>query len=211
MTDSDELLTKADALLARWRSGAVVPRPPVDYPVLTEVVKAPADRDDIPPPEIPSDPAIPVLDASTATTAAETTEAMEVPILDSPEAPPLDAPLAPATTDTVLTALESAEELPNLPSIEDSPAPTVAALQALEERVRLRVLDTIETYVGAFLEEPLRLRIEELARQLAEGIAMEAREDILTLVRDAVRNAVARELESQRDEHPRGPREPAAT
>ena len=39
MTDSDELLSKADALLARWRSGAVVPRPPADYPLLTEVVK----------------------------------------------------------------------------------------------------------------------------------------------------------------------------
>jgi len=145
MTDSDELLSKADALLARWRSGAVVPRPPADYPVLTEVIRASA-------------------------------------------------------ADAALAAIEAADELPHLTPLEEPPAPADAGVQALEERVRLRVLEAIEPLVGTFLEEPLRLRIEELARRLAATIARDARNDILTLVRDAVRRAVARELEARRDE-----------
>lgn len=145
MTDSDELLSKADALLSRWRSGAAVPRPPADYPVLTEVISASA-----------------------------------------------------AATDAALAT--AADELPHPPPIAASPATADAGVQALEERVRLRVLDAIEPYVGAFLEEPLQLRIEELALHLAASIARDARNDILALVRDAVRSAVAHELESRRDE-----------
>lgn len=144
MMDSDELLSKADALLARWRSGTAVPRPPADYPVLTEVVRASA-------------------------------------------------------ADAALAAIKAADELPHLPALEESTVPADAAVQALEERVRLRVMEAIEPLVGAVLEEPLRLRIEELARRLATTIARDARNDILTLVRDAVRSAVARELEALRD------------
>jgi len=68
----------------------------------------------------------------------------------------------------------------------------------------LSVLDAIEPYVAAFLEEPLRLRIEELARDLATTIARDARSDILALVRDAVQSAVAHELESRRDDRSGG-------
>ena len=198
MIDSDELLAKADALLARWRSGAVVPRPPADYPVLTEVVKNSAAGSDTPMPEIPVEPDIPVLDATSA--AAGATAPMEIPVLDSPDAPALDAPSTLAAADAALATIEAADELPHLPPLEGSPAPADAGVQALEERVRLRVLEAIEPLVGAFLEEPLRLRIEELARRLATTIARDARNDILTLVRDAVRSAVARELEAPRDE-----------
>jgi len=130
MTDTDELLSKADALLARWRSGAVVPRPPTDYPLLTEVVKAWAADSGARMPEIPAD----------------------------------------------------------------------AGTVALEERVRLRVLEAIEPYIRASLDETLRLRIEELARRLAVNIARDARNDILTLVRVAVQSAVARELDARRNE-----------
>jgi len=198
MIDSDELLSKADALLARWRSGVVVPRPPADYPVLTEVVKISAAAGDTPIPEIPAEPDIPVLDASSA--AAGAGAPMEIPVLESPDAPALDAPSTPATADSALAVLEAADELPNLPPLEESPAPADAGVQALEERVRLRVLEAIEPLVGAFLEEPLRLRIEDLARRLATTIARDARNDILTLVRDAVKSAVARELKARRDE-----------
>lgn len=200
MIDSDELLSKADALLARWRSGAVMPRPPADYPVLTEVVKISAAASDTPMPEIPVEPDIPVLDASSA--AAGAAAPMKIPVLDSPDAPTLDAPATLVAADAALAMLEAADELPHLPPLEESPAPAPAdaGVQALEERVRLRVLEAIEPLVGAFLEEPLRLRIEELARRLATTIARDARNDILTLVRDAVRSAVARELEARRDE-----------
>jgi len=135
MTDSDELLSKADALLARWRSGAVVPRPPADYPLLTEVVKGWA-----------------------------------------------------------------ADELPHLPPLEASRAPADAGTVAIEERVRLRVLEAIKPYIRASLDELLRLRIEELARRLAANIARDARNDILKLVRVAVQSAVAREFNARRDE-----------
>lgn len=204
MTDFDDLLTKADTLLARWRSGTVVPGPPADYPVLTDVIKAPSTRADVPLPEIPLEPGMPVIDSSAAAAAADTAGLMEVPVLDSSlEVPAFDAPSVPETGNTVLAALETTEGLPNLPSIEDTPSPGDAATHALEERVRLRVIEAIEPHVGAFLEEPLRLRIEELARQLATKIAGEARQDILTLVRDAVRSAVELELASQRDERSR--------
>ncbi len=145
MTDSDELLSKADALLSRWRSGVAVPRPPADYPVLTEVISASA-----------------------------------------------------AAADATLAT--AADQLPHPPPIAAPPASADAGVQALEERVRLRVLDAIEPFVGAFLEEPLRLRIEELALHLAASIARDARNDILALVRDAVRSAVAHELDSRRGE-----------
>ena len=198
MIDSDELLSKADALLARWRSGAVVPRPPADYPVLTDVVKISTADGDTLIPEIPVEPAKPALDASWA--AAGAAAPTQVPVLDSPDAPTLDTPSTLAATDAALTMIEDADELPYLPPLEESPAHADAEVQALEERVRLRVLEAIEPFVGAFLEEPLRLRIEELARRLATTIARDARNDILTLVRDAVRSAVARELKARRDE-----------
>ena len=195
MIDSDELLSKADALLARWRSGAVVPRPPADYPVLTEIVKSSIADNDTGVPVIPAEPDIPVLD----TPAAGAAGPMEAPVLDSAGAPALDAPLAPVTAEAPVATLGATDDLPHLPPIEEAP-PADADAQALEARVRLRVLEAIEPLVGALLEEPLRLRIEELARRLATTIARDARNDILTLVRDAVRSAVARELEAPRDE-----------
>lgn len=46
MSDSaDELLSKADALLSRWRGGLPPAQPAADYPVLTDVVESPAQGD----------------------------------------------------------------------------------------------------------------------------------------------------------------------
>ena len=39
----DELMAKADALLARWRTGSPAEESHLDYPVLTEVVDMPED------------------------------------------------------------------------------------------------------------------------------------------------------------------------
>ena len=199
MIDSDELLSKADALLARWRSGAVVPRPPADYPVLTEIVKSSIADNDTGVPVIPAEPDIPVLD----TPAAGAAGPMEAPVLDSADAPALDAPLAPVTAEAPVATLGATDDLPHLPPIEEAP-PADADAQALEARVRLRVLEAIGPQVRAFIEEPLRLRIEQLVQDLAENIAKDARNDILVLVRDAVQSAVTRALDAWHDERSDG-------
>ena len=199
MIDSDELLSKADALLARWRSGAVVPRPPADYPVLTEIVKSSIADNDTGVPVIPAEPDIPVLD----TPAAGAAGPMEAPVLDFADAPALDAPLAPVTAEAPVATLGATDDLPHLPPIEEAP-PADADAQALEARVRLRVLEAIGPQVRAFIEEPLRLRIEQLVQDLAENIAKDARNDILVLVRDAVQSAVTRALDAWHDERSDG-------
>jgi hypothetical protein len=176
MTESDELLSKADALLGRSRRGAAAPQPPADYPVLTEIVTAP----DSP---------------------AWTAGPMDAPAADSlGEARP-DTPSVPVTAGATIAALDTGDELPHLLPLEQAPAAGADTdTAALEERVRRRVIEAIEPYIRAFLEEPLRLRIEQLVRDLSKNIARDARNDILSLVRDAVQSAVARELEARRDE-----------
>ena len=166
MTDSDELLSKADALLARWRAGGAAPRPPDDYPGLTEGVEVP-----------------------------EASREAQEPAFESPVIPPLeeyvapDAPLPPGAADASMggDALPEPEQTMEVPAV-------------LEERLRARVLEAIEPHIGTFLEEPLRLRLEDLARRLAADLAQDARNDILNFLREAVQRAVAQELESQRDE-----------
>jgi len=168
MIDSDELLSKADALLARWRTGGAAPRPPDDYPVLTEVVDVP----------------------ETAREAVETS-------FESPEAAPAEVYVPPAgpVPPGAVEESKGPEEL-------QEPEQTAQDAAALEERLRARVLEAIEPHIGTFLEEPLRLRLEDLARRLAADLAQDARNDILNFLREAVQRAVAQELESQRDERP---------
>jgi len=155
MTESDELLSKADALLARWRSGAKAPEPPLDYPVLTEAIEGP--------------------------------EAIENPA--EPEVPALDSP---ARASTELAPIEA--DLPPLPPLEATPGARAADIdvRGLEERVRLRVLEAIEPRIAAFLDG--------VARRCTAEIAKNARDDILAVVYEAVRSALAQELASRRDE-----------
>jgi len=153
MTEPDELLSKADALLARRRSSVVVPQPPADYPVLTEVV---------------------------------------------------DASAAAAAQVAPVGALERAQELPHLSTLDVTSLASEADLQVLEERVRLRVLDTIEPRLHEFLEEFLRLHIGDLARQLATNMRSETRNEIIALVRETVRDAVNRELRTKHDDRAKG-------
>ena len=168
MTDSDELLSKADALLARWRAGGAAPRPPDDYPVLTEVVDVPEAS----------------LDA-------------QAPAFESP----VDLPLEEYTAPDAPPPPGAADELKG-GEAPIEPEQATEGPEALEERLRARVLEAIEPHIGTFLEEPLRLRLEDLARRLAADLAQDARNDILDFLRQAVQRAVAQELESQRDERP---------
>jgi hypothetical protein len=68
MSDSaDELLSKADALLSRWRGGLPPAPPAADYPVLTDVVEFPATVESRPGWPQPSDaPAVGVAQPSAA-------------------------------------------------------------------------------------------------------------------------------------------------
>ena len=86
MTDTDDLLSKADALLAKSRAKGVASGPPSDYPLLTEVVDTPKADDGAPVPEIPADPEIPMIDSSA--TASDN----ELPVLESADVPELEAP-----------------------------------------------------------------------------------------------------------------------
>lgn len=191
MTESDDLLSKADALLARWRSGAKAPEPPQDYPVLTEAIEDPEAADL----EIPHEPEVPALDSP-----ATAREAEPISIPESPDAPALEVPPAPAGASTGLAPIEA--DLPPSPTLGATPGRRAADIdvRGLEERVRLRVLDAIEPQIAALLEEPLRLRIDDAARRCAADIAKNARDDILAVVHEAVRSALAQELGSQRDE-----------
>jgi hypothetical protein len=142
MTEPDELLSKADALLARGRAGAGAPQPPADYPVLTEVVDAPM------------------------------------------ETPPVAAP-------------EPTGEATRLPPVDVAPVLSAADTRALEERVRLRVLETMGPHLQRVLDDRLQSSLEDLSRRLAVNIAANARNEIVALVREAVRHAVARELQAK--------------
>ena len=194
MTESDKLLAKADALLARGRTSVAVPRPPTDYPVLTEVVKAPTRQTTTPQQGTPPNVQVPLSELRAGAALKETA------VPDSRPPSRTIAAQAPEAVDVSLAQIDPAGEFPNLSWTEPAQPPSDTSMRALEERVYLRVLSTVEPYVGTFIEEPLQLRLEELARRLATGIAQDARDEILMLVRDAVRSAVARELETRRDE-----------
>jgi len=194
VTESDKLLAKADALLARGRSTVAVPQPPADYPMLTDVVRAPVARGKVAPQKTPDS----VQSAPSEPRARATAKGVAA----SDSLPP--SSIVPRneleTKDPSPVTIEPGDAFLIPPPSEPAPRPDDAAMHALEERVYLRVLNTIEPFVGTFIEDPLRLRLEELARRLAAGIAEDARSEIMTLVRDAVRSAVARELETRHDQ-----------
>jgi hypothetical protein len=142
MTETDDPLFKANALLARGRAGAIAPQPPADYPLLTEVVQSPPE--------------------SVRGAAGEASEGLACP-------PTAGTTSAPFPEDT----------------------------QALEERVRLRVLESVEPLLQRVLDDRLRSNLEDLSRRLAVNIAANTRNEIIALVREAVRHAVARELHAK--------------
>jgi hypothetical protein len=142
MTEPDELLSKADALLARGRAGIIAPQPPADYPVLTEVVHAPMEGTPVAAPEPSGEPA-------------------------------------------------------RLPPVDAAPDLSAADTRALEERVRLRVLETMGPHLQRVLDDRLQSSLEDLSRRLAVNIAANTRNEIVALVREAVRHAVTRELQAR--------------
>lgn len=198
MTDTDDLLSKADALLAKSRARGVASGPPSDYPLLTEVVDTPKVDDRAPVPEMPAEPEIPVIDSPV------TVSDNELPVLESPDVPELEASTVSPSASVEITALSPTEDFPHLPAPDPASDPASSDMRSIEERIRSRVLEAIEPRIQAYLNDSLRHRLENLMHETAARVAAETREDIMSLIRDAVRTAVAQEIDSQRDTRPGG-------
>jgi hypothetical protein len=200
MSDSDQLLTKADALLAKWRVSAIAPSPPADYPVLTDVVIGGPDCDLLAPlVPIPDDTIIPTSKADVVVGGP-----VDVPILESFDAPVLENDSAPAKPRKLVAPLAPAEDLPRLPSLDRADLIEDDSEPSLEERVSIRVLQSLESRIQAYLDERLPASIEVLARELAAQLSVSACDEMISQIRDAVRTAVAEELEAQRPMPPTG-------
>lgn len=198
MTDTDDLLSKADALLAKSRARGVVSGPPSDYPLLTEVVDTRNADDRAPAPEIPAEPEITVIDS--AATASDN----DVPVLDSPDLAELEASPASPSASAEITPLAPTEDFPQLPALDPASDPASREIRSIEERIRSRVLEAIEPRIQAYLDDSLRHRLEDLMRETATRVAAETRVDIMSLIRDAVRTAVVQEIDSRQDTRPGG-------
>jgi hypothetical protein len=198
VTDTDDLLSKADALLAKWRAGAGTSGPPPDYPVLTDIIDTPKMDERPPVPVIPAEPPVPVIDS------AATPGTSEVPELDSLEMPELESPPVSQAGSALLAPLAPADDFPRLLSLYTASDVALGESRSLEERIRLRVLEAVEPRIQAYLDVPLRHHLENLMRETAARVAAETREEIISVVREAVRTAVAEETESQQDPRPGG-------
>jgi hypothetical protein len=147
MSDGEELLGKADALLSKYRSGTASTgsqsRLP-DFPVLTEVVESPVDTAQL-------------------------------------------LPIEPGTFRADLVPLPSESTVDQ-------------ELTQLEEELRRKVLLTIEPFVidilGEILDTRLKGHLDPAFDRLAREIADATRSETVALVRQAISEAVQREIAS---------------
>ena len=122
----------------------------------------------------------------------------------------LEASTVSPSASAEITALSPTEDFPHLPAPDrasdpaSNPAsdPASGDMHSIEERIRSRVLEVIEPRIQAYLDDSHRL--EDLMRETAARVAAETREDIMSLIRDAVRTAVVQETELPRDTRPGG-------
>lgn len=68
----------------------------------------------------------------------------------------------------------------------------------LEEQLRQRILASIDPYLASFLDEPLRVRLEDHLRRALAALTSQVKADIDMLVQDAVTRAVRQALDSTR-------------
>lgn len=68
----------------------------------------------------------------------------------------------------------------------------------LEEQLRQRILSSIEPYLASFLDEPLRVRLEDHLRRALSALTSQVKADIDMLVQDAVSRAVKQALDGVR-------------
>jgi hypothetical protein len=129
---------------------------------------------------------------------------VDVPILESFDAPVLENDSAPAKPRKLVAPLAPAEDLPRLPSLDRADLIEDDSEPSLEERVSIRVLQSLESRIQAYLDERLPASIEMLARELAAQLSVSARDEMISQIRDAVKTAVAEELEAQRPMPPSG-------
>lgn len=172
MTEGDELLDKADALLSKYRPAPapVAPLAPpahpsddfsADFPVLTEVVELPFSE----------------------TVSAQAVSEWAVRAEDAPD-----------LTDTA--GDKAAQEDPS--GIE----PVEAELQELEHQLRHRILEAIEPrlagLLGDALEQRIRSELDAAVGQIAGDVAAVIRSEAGNLVIRAVTEAVEDEFSKLR-------------
>jgi hypothetical protein len=73
-----------------------------------------------------------------------------------------------------------------------------AQVREVEVHVRQQVFESLQPYIAGFLEEPLKVLLEDHVQRAVSAMAENIRTDIEMLVQDAVAKAVERELESRR-------------
>lgn len=194
MTEPDELISKADALLSRWRANSVAPSPPEDYPVLTEIVEMQAPvtpQDDPPGPwrDLPAEPAMPDI----GVTQPEPGSSIELPVLESEEAPALESAVGITNANGMDAALAPEDELPILPEVQlladelDPHAPPT------EEQLCERVLELLEPRLAECVQEALCKGMEEIQGELARRITSAMHQNIDAMIREAVASAVRQE------------------
>lgn len=169
MSDADDLLGKADALLGRYRA-ASANAPTVDIPVLTDVVDlAPSLTES----GLPHSG-----EHKRAETAARTEESPGSPMI------------APANAETGYAPRDSAE---------------VAADRA--ENVRHGVMQALDRFLGEEFDMRLRAGLDLAVHRLAFELLAQVRDELDSLVRDAVSRALAEKGAGHDSESP-GPESP---
>jgi len=172
MTEGDELLDKADALLSKYRP-APVPAVPVDpradFPVLTEVVEIPFIQD------------VSAQDVSEWNLPAEG-------VLPGSALETLDIPKT-----------SGAQQAPEAPALLD---PVEAELQDLEHQLRHRILEAIEPrlagLLGESMEQRIRAELDAAMGQIAGDVSAVIRSEAGDLVLRAVTEAVEDEFSKLR-------------
>jgi hypothetical protein len=197
MSDADDVLGKADALLNRYRPGSGH-APTADIPVLTEVVELDPKAAD-PASSFPAAPPSPVEEAVSAEQADEAKQelAAEQPAGDAAAALPDAPPIADEeSAESGVTARVS--EVAPVPVPAPAPALTPTAEQRAED-LRRHVMAALEEFLGEEFDLRLRAGLDLAVHRLAFDLLDEVRGELDTRVREAVAKALAGERAPEHD------------
>ena len=169
MVEPEDLLGKADALMARHRPARAGAEPYGAIPVLEEVVELPAEGDDLP-----------VL-----------TELVEPDMVETEPVQPIQPehwPVAPVLIEPALVEPEPVP--PGLPQEDQS--------EALAASIRASLLAALQPEIDTLIEERLKVSLEPLVVKLFEDLRGDLQAIARGTLSDAIHTAVERELERRK-------------